>query len=91
MPSGGEPVMIQKTEFIEMFRQVVREETENQFAFRIGTIATTSGKPTIRFAGETEPSAKGYSYLSSYTPAVGDRVLLARVKGTYVILGKLEG
>ncbi|MBP1971573.1 hypothetical protein J2Z83_003724 [Virgibacillus natechei] len=61
----------------------------NQARFKIGTIASAHEKPTVTFAGESQPSGKGYSFLESYTPSVGDRVLLTRTKGTYVILGKL--
>jgi len=43
----------------------------------------------LQFDGETAPSAKKYKRLSSYTPAVGDRVLMAEIAGTYVILGKI--
>lgn len=49
----------------------------------------TGGRPYIRFYGETVASQKPYKYLQSYTPAVGDKVLAARVANTYVILGKV--
>ena len=39
--------------------------------------------------GESSASTKRYKRLSPYTPAKGDRVLLAKVSGTYVILGKV--
>lgn len=42
------------------------------------------------FDGEETASQKQYAYLDSYTPAVGDRVLLASISGTYVILGKIN-
>lgn len=41
----------------------------------------------LQFDGETSPSARAYTYLSSYTPTVDDRVLLAQVGTTWVILG----
>lgn len=44
----------------------------------------------VVFAGETSPTLKRYKKLSSYTPASNDRVLMARVSGTYIILGKIE-
>ena len=52
-------------------------------------MALSNGRPVIRFNGETADSAKMYRYLSSYTPAVGDYVLLAVTARTYVILGKV--
>ncbi|MCI9147988.1 MAG: hypothetical protein HFG73_06940 [Hungatella sp.] len=47
------------------------------------------GRPVLLFNGETANSRKLYKYLKSYSPAVGDMVLLARVGRTYVILGKV--
>lgn len=49
----------------------------------------TSGRPYLRFYGETAASQKPYKYLQSYTPTAGDKVLVARVSKTYVILGKV--
>jgi len=58
--------------------------------FRLATVTSTSGGVSVlQFDGETAPSAKKYKRLSSYTPAVGDRVLMAEIAGTYVILGKI--
>lgn len=50
--------------------------------------SVTSGRPYVRFYGETVASQKPYKYLQSYTPTVGDKVIMARVANTYVILGK---
>lgn len=47
-----------------------------------------SGRPSVVFDGEETISGKQYPYLSSYVPAPNDVVLLARVSGTFVILGK---
>lgn len=44
---------------------------------------------TVLIDGETEPTAKKYMWLAPYRPAVGDRVLIAEVSGSYVILGKI--
>lgn len=59
--------------------------------FRLGTIPAgyISGKPTVQFDGENTVSTKKYSYLSSYTPAANDKVLLARVGNGWVIIGKI--
>lgn len=53
--------------------------------FRLGKIV--SGK--VQFDGEDTPSAKTYKRLGSYPLTNGDKVLLAAVAGTYVILGKV--
>ncbi|MFC4768748.1 hypothetical protein [Effusibacillus consociatus] len=60
-------------------------------AFRLGTIPTgyTSGRPTVLFDGETTASSRKYPYLSSYTPAANDKVLLGRVGNGWAILGKI--
>lgn len=50
---------------------------------------TSDNRPYIRFYGEKAASQKPYKYLQSYTPVVGDKVLVARVAKTYVILGKV--
>lgn len=49
----------------------------------------TNDRPYIRFYGEGAASQKTYKYLQSYTPVIGDKVLVARVAQTYVILGKV--
>ncbi|MFO7295797.1 MAG: hypothetical protein C0P72_007215 [Clostridia bacterium] len=48
-----------------------------------------SGRPRVIFDGNTTVSSKTYPYLSSYTPQANDRVILANVGGTHVILGKI--
>lgn len=59
---------------------------------RIGTIkSNTSGSGvTVQIDGESSATTKKYTYLSSYTPAINDRVLIAEVGGSYVILGKIQ-
>ena len=61
------------------------DEKEGKKVFRLGTIA--DGK--VQFDGEDSPSEKLYMKLGSYVVINGDRVLLAAVGGTYVILGKV--
>lgn len=60
-------------------------------AFRLGSIPSdfTNGWPIVLFEGETIASSRRYTYLSSYTPAPNDKVLLARVSNGWVILGKI--
>lgn len=60
--------------------------------FTLGKIDPTyngSGRPRVIFDGSTVVSSKTYPYLSSYTPQANDRVILANVGGTHVILGKI--
>uniref|UniRef100_UPI0032611151 hypothetical protein n=1 Tax=Clostridium sp. NkU-1 TaxID=1095009 RepID=UPI0032611151 len=63
---------------------------EGEKAYRMAVVENvTGGRPYIRFFGENMASQKPYKYLQSYTPVVGDKVLVARVAKTYVILGKV--
>ena len=54
----------------------------------IGTVTVNTGA-TLIIDGETDPTTKAYKWLSPYTPQAGDRVLIAEVAGSYVILGKI--
>lgn len=63
---------------------------EGDKAYRMAVVDNvTSNRPYLRFYGETAASQKPYKYLQSYTPTQGDKVLVARVAKTYVILGKV--
>lgn len=57
----------------------------------IATIITASSSAgcTILIDGETTATTKKYKRISSYSPAVGDRVLVAEIAGSYVIIGKV--
>jgi len=57
----------------------------------LGTITTwtNNGGVTVTIDGEEAPTTKKYMWLNSYLPQVGDRVLIAEIGGSYVILGKL--
>jgi hypothetical protein len=67
-------------------------ESKEQSPFKLGTVVELFeiGTAKIQFDGEEEPSEKEYSYLASYKPSIGDRVLLASVAGTYVIMDKIK-
>jgi len=67
-------------------------EEQEQQVFRLGTVTNLfeNGTAQVLFDGETEPSQKQYAFLSTYRPAVNDRVFLAAIGGTYVILGAIS-
>jgi len=67
-------------------------EEQKQQVFRLGTVTNLfeNGTAQVLFDGETEPSQKQYTFLSTYRPAVDDRVFLAAIGGTYVILGAIS-
>jgi hypothetical protein len=74
------------------FLQIIVPDRVPPTAFRMGTIPAshTSGLPTVIFDGETVASTKRYPCLGDYTPAAGDRVLLARVGHGWVVLDKVR-
>ena len=67
-------------------------EEQKQQVFRLGTVTNLfeNGTAQVRFDGEESPSQKQYAFLSTYRPAVDDRVFLAAIGGTYVILGAIS-
>lgn len=52
----------------------------------IGDYNATTGS-TLVFDGESSPTTKRYKRLSGTTYSAGQRVLVAKITGTYVILG----
>lgn len=55
----------------------------------LGTISSYSSGSgvTLTIDGETSPTTKEYMFLGSYTPVVGDRVLIEEISDSYVVLG----
>lgn len=77
-------------DFVELIQEIT-DKTKTNETFTMATIdpAYSSGRPKVTFDGESSVSVKQYPYLSSYTPVANHRVLLARVKGSYVIIGQV--
>ena len=61
---------------------------EQQKLVRFATIDSeyTSGRPSVVFDGEDTATLKKYPYISTYTPAASDRVMLIK----NVIMGAIE-
>ena len=58
----------------------------------IGTIASVeAGAASVIIDSEDTATRKMYKSISSYSPKVGDRVLLDRIGGSYVIIGSITG
>lgn len=76
---------------IEEFLRTVRGDKTAVVVFRLGTVdpAYASGRPKITFDGEDSLSTKLFPYLSSYTPAANDRVLIAVLGFGSVVVGKI--
>ena len=58
--------------------------------YKLGIVTSTSGGVFVQFDGETTASQKSYKRLASYSsPTVNDRVMMVKIGGSYVILGKI--
>ena len=75
----------------EDFLKTVSSPGAQGSSFKIGSIASsyTSGRPAVKFDGESTASTRTYPYLSSYTPQANDRVLVAIVGHSGVVVGKI--
>lgn len=56
---------------------------------RLGTVTGAGDALKIKFYGDEVASQKSYKRLSSYSPSVGDTVLIVNVNGSYVVVGKV--
>lgn len=82
--------------FLETIQGVVRPAEPTSSAdkpFRIAVIDSsyTTGDPLVTFEGETTMSGKPYPYISTYTPRANDRVVLAPLGTSYIIVGAIDG
>lgn len=62
---------------------------EKPFELRLAAIdpAYTTGLAKVTFEGETAVSGKGYAWVRPYVPQPNDRVVMAPVGTSYLILG----
>lgn len=63
--------MISAEKFVELFGKEQKEKL-----VKFAAVASVEDKPTLLFDGETVPSVKKYPCLTSYSPQVGDRVIV---------------
>jgi hypothetical protein len=75
--------------FTGLMREIAQEEIKSPFSLGKIDPSYSSGKPKIVFDGESSPSSKEYSYASGYTPKANDRVIVANVGGSHVVLGEV--
>lgn len=82
--------MITATDIVRDDEELKEELKDN--SFRLAKVVELFKNQTakIQFDGEEEPSEKEYSYLSSYIPQIGDRVILGSISNTYVIFGAIR-
>ena len=75
----------------ELVIDIPMDDSASGNTFFLATVGSvTSSGITLRFAGQNEASQKKYKRLKTgATLYSGDRVLLAKMAGTYVVLGKI--
>lgn len=81
--------------FIRTIRSIIHDYLDENGLGRttkLATIDSISGtRASVIFDGESEATQKQFTKLSSYTPVVGDRVLMAQSGSrSWTILGKVE-
>lgn len=94
---SSEEFLNQLAVHVEKISQKSRKSVEQQVQstdknmFRLGRVDPdyTGGRPSVIFSGETIKSGKKYPYLSSYVPKANEKILLAKVGSSYVILGRI--
>jgi hypothetical protein len=79
--------MISPADFFDTIAQV--RTPALAFDVRLAMVQTAAGRPTLKFDGETLATTLAYPYLASYTPTIGDRVLVIMLNGSGVVLGKV--
>lgn len=67
-----------------------KPEKEASPLLYLAAIGSVSGSGvTLIFDGQSAATLKTYKRLASYSPSAGDRVLVAKISGSYVVLGKI--
>lgn len=70
--------------------KVLGENGTKEALFKLGTVTgIVNLHPLLQFYGEETKSEKEYKRLSSYSPAVGDVVCLAKIGSSWLVLGKI--
>lgn len=78
-------------EFVDIIQEAIQNNKDPE-QFRLGTITSTNSNGSqVRFDGHDTALTKRFKHIRTYIPVVGNRVLLVRTKGTYVILGSIDG
>lgn len=79
--------------FVELIKKIAIEAARSVLGVEVkyGTIPSgyTSGRPTVQFDGEDSAGARTWPYLSIYTPAADDRVIVLLANNSGVVLGDI--
>lgn len=79
-------------DFVDLLDEYFKSQSKDK-QFRLATIDPTyngTGFPKVQFDGDDDVAEKGYSFLNSYNPVAGDKVLLQLIGNAYVIIGKIN-
>lgn len=72
-------------------RAVEAEQAENNYPFRMATVVARSGYTyTLQFDGDENATTKYYKGNAVQYFYAGDRVVCAKVSGTYVVICKIK-
>lgn len=70
-----------------------KERSEVEFSIQIAYVdpnyTTGSGRPKLRFSGESTVGTRQYPYLDSYTPNANDKVIVVLFSHSGCILGSI--
>lgn len=75
--------------FIEIIENMIEKKLSVPFSLGRIDPRYSGGKPKVIFDGEPQASHKRYSHLSSYKPEPNERILIANISGTHVIVGSI--
>ena len=74
----------------KLFKTIIKSNGSSTQPSRMAIVTEIIGDAVyLTFYGEEEQSIKPYKRLSSYTPNLGDTVLLQKVNGSYLITGNI--
>lgn len=70
-------------------------EKKSQITSEEVRLATVTGYDAsqgllIKFDGESNARTKRYRRIGSYIPSVGHRVLVQKLSGTYIVIGRIQ-
>jgi len=75
----------------EDFIRDSNKKTPSQF--KLGTVGkgfVSGGAIPVLFDGSTAETLKKYNCIGSYIPAIGDRILMAEIGGSFVVIGNVS-
>ncbi len=70
---------------------ILEQESKQETHFFLAKVkAFSSNMATLNIDGDTNATVKKYKVLNDKYLETGDRVLVAKISGTYIVLGKIS-